>query len=299
MTPQHLDLKKDIPSPSLSQEQVPLLPPKKKKSSSLSFKRTFITLIIVMLSIFVLYVYTIFNYGPQHPPVTYSTKRPSPLHIVQDYPLVPIQKISINEPLLTKLAIESNEKSSEETPMSIQKEFPSSFKEASNSIVFASLTLYQKILQGKPFQQEWQKLNALDNQSPFALLVHQELRTFMTSGILTIDELLALYEQRMPHLIYSFYDKKGNAGWIKDLRLFIKTQLQFRPSHFDDTVQGFEIVYKPQDEIKAGHIQQALHTISFLPPQQIMLLDEFIAQAQAHVKVESLIETIEYSQGEK
>lgn len=281
-----------------------------KKPAVPRFIRTLFWGIACLLAVVVLYIYVIMipslSVKPIYVMKTPNVTAPVPSLLTSPAPADFSKPETIDIP-----ATEEAETVAEETenlnetviePMIEEKETQTvtalreeldAFKNAQNKTLIDTLTLYHLMASGYPYQSVLQKVLAADPQNVFAVRVQKELASFGLTGIPTLTQLQHMYAQDAKMAAYSFYVKKEPMTWQENIRAFLKSLVQIRPTHIaDKDLSGPKILYKAQDELEAGHIQKAINLLKRLPTEQSVLMADFIRNASARVTLNQIMTSL-------
>ncbi len=277
--------------------------PDTKKKETKPFKRLRLILwglVCVLLGI-VLYVYgfMIPNLSVRPVYVAKTPKAPEPvLTLPADEiptPVLPTPTIAETpeepEQQIVVEIIEQEKDESEET--AVLKAQIDALKKADTKTLVDTLTLYHLMANGHPYRNILKKVLSNRPDNPFAARVQSKLTDFELTGIPTLNQLQQMYLQDAKMAAHSFYVKKDTLSWQDNIRAFLKSLVQIRPTKIDDKdLTGVKILYKAGDELKAGNIQKAVTLLQKLPPEQAVLMADFMRNATARVTLNNIMTTL-------
>ena len=176
--------------------------------------------------------------------------------------------------------------------LALQKEI-SHLNQIQKTQLIDTLNLYHLIINGYPFRTVLNKILSENPQNIFALRVQEKLSDFELTGIPTLLQLQKLYAQEAKMTAFSFYVKKEPMTWQENIKAFLKSLVQIRPIHItSQELIGPKILYKAHDELSEGRIQNVLDILQKLPPEQYVLMADFIRNASARLTAQQIITSL-------
>lgn len=311
-----LDKSSQKPMPAVKPTEAvePASPPKTdpKKPAVPRFIRTLFWGIACLLAVVVLYIYVIMipslSVKPIYVMKTPNTTAPVPSLLTSAEPAdflkttptdagtpsaEEAKAVSDETENLNETVIEPMIEEKETQTVSALQEELETLKSTQNKTLIDTLTLYHLMANGYPYRSVLQKVLAADPQNVFAVRVQKELAAFELTGIPTLTQLQHMYAQDAKMAAYSFYVKKEPMTWQENIRAFLKSLVQIRPTHITDSdLTGPKILYKAQDELNAGHLQRAVDLLQKLPTEQSVLMADFIRNASARMTLNQIMTSL-------
>ena len=312
---------KNLLTETLSKTSVSEIPYKETKSTSddnikrasptvSSFIKVIFWISICILTVFIFYIYFFAPSQNRLNPiyVNPSPKIPAPLpSSVLDYD-TPSVSSAKEQGLLSSPSSTFDDVSypAASSPECLEKETQkieemekelNSLKERQNQKIIDSLFLYYLISTGRPYQKQLQKVLLNDPQNIFAIQVQQQLGSFGITGIPTLPQLQQFYVQEAKIVAYSFHTKEKTLSWTENIRVFFKSLIQIRPLVIQDkNLTGMNILYKAHDQLKEGQLQKMIDTLKNLPPEQYLLMTDFIQNASARITLDKIIKSLTHEE---
>lgn len=266
------------------QKKTPAAPVTQKKKTSIFVKG--LRGLIVILIVGILYLYTFPLY--QEKPLSRSARTyPKEMTAPVSAPDAPVATPNV-EPVPPALDLPE--------PTSEPIASPTAACGYQNGIVQQTVALYGLINRGEPFANALDELLEQDPQNPFALAIEENLSDFKMTGVPTLPLLQARFKQAANEARLSFHIKQ-NMTWQAETIAFLKSLVQVRPLTITNA-RGVNILYKAEDALNAGHIEEAMMTLALLPPPQAFIMQDFMREAAGRIIINNIAQTMTSTKGE-